>query len=212
MHGWTYRRLGCGHPSLSQAKGQRIYGNTSPVPLLRSYSPCSSLRPRNSSVLQKCWTPSNLSHFSTTPRQLALHLLPPPKAQLSSHTCPVPSEEFRMSHAGRLWGLLLMQTSSSSRQPVVWMPQCSRYLLAWAFAVKFMAELGLWHRHPQLAALLHWAPVQEGRHPLCGVKHGSCSEPFRVPVNRQWRVFWRKGLLFVLQVYSSPDRRLASTH
>lgn len=83
-----------------------------------------------------------------------------------------------MSHAGSLWGLLLMQTSSSSRQPVVWTPQGSRYLLAWASAVKFTAKLGLWPGHPQLGPFLHWAPVQEERrsaHHLRSVKRGSLS-------------------------------------
>lgn len=87
---------------------------------------------------------------------------PPTQAQLSSHTCPAPSEEFRMSHAGCLWGLLLMQTSSSSRQAVVWMPQCSRHLLARPFAPKLVAELGLWPWCPGLPPFLHLGPGAGG--------------------------------------------------
>lgn len=43
---WTVATL------LSQAKGQRIYGAASPVPLLRIYSQSSSLRPHKLLMLQ----------------------------------------------------------------------------------------------------------------------------------------------------------------
>lgn len=92
--------------------------------------------------------------------------------------------------------MLLMQTSSSSRHPVVWMPQCSRYLLARNFAVKLTAKLGLWPGHPQLAPFFHWALVLEGRfsaHSICTVKHRSCSDPSSVPVSRQWAGFFGEG-------------------
>lgn len=91
-----------------------------------------------------------------------------------------------------------MQTSSSSRRVAVWMPQCSQCFWAPTFAMMVLAVLGLWPRDPAwcLPSSGLLCEMGDSAHPV-GVGCESCSDPLRVAVYRQQRLFWRKGLSFL---------------